>query len=82
MLGLRGSTGEPIPELDLSMYSTFSRPTGPKASDVKEWEKSVSQCQKLMQHAAVAHVNLELMNAHAAASWQRHLSNLSQTKER
>lgn len=78
----RKARGEAMPELDLSMYSQFSRPSGPKASDVKEWEKCVSQCQKLLQHAAVAHVNLELMNAHAAASWQRHLTNLSQAKDR
>lgn len=78
----RKAKGDPIPELDLSMYSSFSRPSGPKASDVKEWEKCVSQCQKLLQHAAVAHLNLELMNSHAAASWNRHLTNLSQTKDR
>lgn len=74
--------GEAPAELDLSMYAAFSRPTGAKAADVKEWEKSVSLCQKLLQHAAVAHLNLELMNAHAAPSWQRHLSILAQTKDR
>ncbi|KAL8441487.1 hypothetical protein Emag_007119 [Eimeria magna] len=73
---------EPIPELDLEKYSSFSRPSGQKASDLKEWEKCLVQCQQLLQHAAVSHVNLELMVAHAAPSWQRHIKNLSQTSER
>lgn len=64
------------------MYTTFSRPSGSKASDPKEWEKAVANCQRLLQHTAVSHLNLELMNAHAAASWQTHLNNLSRTKER
>lgn len=79
---VRKANGEPIPELDLSMYTTFSRPSGSKASDPKEWEKAVANCQRLLQHTAVSHLNLELMNAHAAASWQTHLNNLSRTKER
>ncbi|KAL8452235.1 hypothetical protein Emed_001458 [Eimeria media] len=78
----RKAKGEPIPELDLERYSSFSRPSGQKASDLKEWEKCLVQCQQLLQHAAVSHVNLELMVAHAAPSWQRHIKNLSQTSER
>ncbi|KAL8269239.1 hypothetical protein Esti_006836 [Eimeria stiedai] len=78
----RKAKGDPMPELDLEKYSSFSRPSGQKASDLKEWEKCLNQCQQLLQHAAVAHVNLELMVAHAAPSWQRHLKNLSQTNER
>ncbi|CDJ50773.1 hypothetical protein, conserved [Eimeria brunetti] len=78
----RKAKGDRIPELDLSKYTSFSVPSGSKASDLKAWEKTVTNCQQLLQHAATAHVNLELMNAHAAASWQRHLTNLSQTKER
>ncbi|CDJ70353.1 hypothetical protein, conserved [Eimeria necatrix] len=78
----RKARGEPIPELDLSKYTSFTVPTGQKASDVKLWEKAVVNCQQLLQHTATAHINLELMNAHAAASWQRHLKNLTQTKDR
>ncbi|KAL8424404.1 hypothetical protein Efla_006836 [Eimeria flavescens] len=78
----RKANGECIPELDLEKYNSFSRPSGQKATDLKEWGKCVAQCQQLLQHAAVAHVNLELMVAHAAPSWQRHLKNLSQTNER
>ncbi|CDI86671.1 Pre-mRNA-splicing factor SPF27-like protein, related [Eimeria praecox] len=78
----RKAKGDPIPELDMSKYTSFSVPSGSKATDVKAWEKTVTTCQQLLQHAATAHINLELMNAHAAASWQRHLTNLTQTKDR
>ncbi|OEH80045.1 pre-mRNA-splicing factor spf27-like related protein [Cyclospora cayetanensis] len=78
----RKAKGDPIPELDMSKYTAFSVPSGAKASDPKAWESAVSQCQQLLQHAATAHINLELMNSHAAASWQRHLTNLTQAKDR